>query len=464
MNINQLVFAVIFGCSFLVDHGIAPQGESGLPEAAELVGASSSVPHADAELPRSGVRKLQEIIPTTSQDCSITPTRDHSTGPRRVSPERRSRYESKVTEKHFLKSQKVQRAMVDILVNNPEWLSLSVLEKVEEVAPNIEDELTLREDEQSLESAKLIFKHDRELLSSKAQEQVAPAAWASGKMYYLTLQQIQASVAVEALVKHLPPLKKPLTQQIKNWLCMKPNARTIDDETLHPALLAVVTQRSSRLNDQARTLAAEKGVDISLAFEDFFYKGPDTAKMTKALDLVSNAYPGLIVNPAKQTKIGPLPDRGIKFLAHWPAELTLPATPLLAPRALLTSTITSPWLLTTWIGPVLGAWFLSKGASRYRTIYLVFGIAVPVCASLLVLVLWLEWRKLNSGTPPPPPARARRIALSSDRDPEDHLGGVWYPILYNSHFSSTRLRYEAWEQLDSVGLVLLPAACRLLGR
>ncbi|WAQ88421.1 hypothetical protein PtA15_9A548 [Puccinia triticina] len=379
MNINQLVFAVIFGCSFLVDHGIAPQGESGLPEAAELVGASSSVPHADAELPRSGVRKLQEIIPTTSQDCSITPTRDHSTGPRRVSPERRSRYESKVTEKHFLKSQKVQRAMVDILVNNPEWLSLSVLEKVEEVAPNIEDELTLREDEQSLESAKLIFKHDRELLSSKAQEQVAPAAWASGKMYYLTLQQIQASVAVEALVKHLPPLKKPLTQQIKNWLCMKPNARTIDDETLHPALLAVVTQRSSRLNDQARTLAAEKGVDISLA-------------------------------------------------------------------ALLTSTITSPWLLTTWIGPVLGAWFLSKGASRYRTIYLVFGIAVPVCASLLVLVLWLE------------------IALSSDRDPEDHLGGVWYPILYNSHFSSTRLRYEAWEQLDSVGLVLLPAACRLLGR
>ncbi|OAV97529.1 hypothetical protein PTTG_01301 [Puccinia triticina 1-1 BBBD Race 1] len=140
-------------------------------------------------------------------------------------------------------------------------------------------------------------------------------------------------------------------------------------------------------------------------------------------------------------------------------------TSSLTSRALLTSTITSPWIFTTWIGPVVGSWFLSKGAFGYRTIYLVFGLAVPLCASWLVLVLWMEWRKLNSEAGPP----ARRIALpTSDLDQEDQPGGLWSPpnspntILYNSRSSSTSLWSEAWEQLDSVGLVLLTLGFGLL--
>ncbi|WAQ85965.1 hypothetical protein PtA15_6A595 [Puccinia triticina] len=110
--------------------------------------------------------------------------------------------------------------------------------------------------------------------------------------------------------------------------------------------------------------------------------------------------------------------------------------------ALLTWTITLPWIFTTWIGPVVGSWFLSKGAFGYRTIYLVFGLAVLLCASWLMLVLWMEWRKLKSEARPP----ARRIALpTSDLDQEDQPGGLWSPpnspntILYNSRSSSTSL-------------------------
>ncbi|KAA1093150.1 hypothetical protein PGT21_026735 [Puccinia graminis f. sp. tritici] len=140
-------------------------------------------------------------------------------------------------------------------------------------------------------------------------------------------------------------------------------------------------------------------------------------------------------------------------------------TSSLTSRALLTSTITSPWIFTTWIGPVFGSWFLSKGAYGYRAIYLVFGLAVPLCASWLVLVLWLEWRKLNSEASRP----SRRISLpTSDHDQEDQPGGIWSPpnsphaVLYGSRSSSTSLWSEAWEQLDSVGLVLLTLGFGLL--
>jgi hypothetical protein len=140
-------------------------------------------------------------------------------------------------------------------------------------------------------------------------------------------------------------------------------------------------------------------------------------------------------------------------------------TSSLTSRALLTSTITSPWILTTWIGPVFGSWFLSKGAYGYRAIYLVFGLALPLCASWLVLVLWLEWRKLNSEASRP----SRRISLpTSDHDQEDQPGEIWSPpnsphaVLYSSRSSSTSLWSEALEQLDSVGLVLLTLGFGLL--
>ncbi|EGG02225.1 uncharacterized protein MELLADRAFT_38673, partial [Melampsora larici-populina 98AG31] len=67
------------------------------------------------------------------------------------------------------------------------------------------------------------------------------------------------------------------------------------------------------------------------------------------------------------------------------AQMILVAdTSSLASRALLTSTISSPWIFTTWIGPVIGARFKQMGEFGYRIIYVVFGILVPLCAMLLV--------------------------------------------------------------------------------
>lgn len=141
-------------------------------------------------------------------------------------------------------------------------------------------------------------------------------------------------------------------------------------------------------------------------------------------------------------------------------------TSSLTSRALLTSTITLPWILTTWIGPALGSWFLSKGPFGYRAIYLVFGFAVPLCAGWLALVLWLEWRKLNSEVGPRPPITA---LPTPDHAREDRYQNLWsppnspHPALYNPRSSSTTSPWsETWEQLDSIGLLLLTLGFGLL--
>lgn len=155
-------------------------------------------------------------------------------------------------------------------------------------------------------------------------------------------------------------------------------------------------------------------------------------------------------------------------------------TSSLPSRALLTSTITSPWIFTTWIGPLLGSWFLSKGTPGYRAIYLVFGFAVPLCASSLVLVLWLEWRQLTAEVAGSP----HRIPTSPTSDEQHHHKPIdhhpWIPPdgpssprpmaqvdqlaqrleILKSKSNSPWL--EAWEQLDIFGLVLLTAGFALL--
>lgn len=64
-----------------------------------------------------------------------------------------------------------------------------------------------------------------------------------------------------------------------------------------------------------------------------------------------------------------------------------------------------PWLVTTWIGPPLGAFFQRRGPAGYRAAYAVFGILLPLVAGLLFCTLWLEWRKI------------RRKALEEGRKP-----------------------------------------------
>ncbi|BGP33078.1 hypothetical protein JCM10296v2_004867 [Rhodotorula toruloides] len=86
-------------------------------------------------------------------------------------------------------------------------------------------------------------------------------------------------------------------------------------------------------------------------------------------------------------------------------QIIVADTTTLSNRGLITSTVSLPWLLTTWIGPPLGAFFQRKGPIGYRAAYAVFGILLPLVACLLFCTLYLEWRKI------------RRKALAEGRKP-----------------------------------------------
>ncbi|GAA5993287.1 hypothetical protein JCM10908_001413 [Rhodotorula pacifica] len=86
-------------------------------------------------------------------------------------------------------------------------------------------------------------------------------------------------------------------------------------------------------------------------------------------------------------------------------QIIVADTTTLSNRGLITSTVSVPWLITTWIGPPLGAFFQRQGPAGYRAAYAVFGILLPLVAGLLFCTLWLEWRKI------------RRKALEEGRKP-----------------------------------------------
>ncbi|GAA5835089.1 hypothetical protein JCM11251_000161 [Rhodosporidiobolus azoricus] len=86
-------------------------------------------------------------------------------------------------------------------------------------------------------------------------------------------------------------------------------------------------------------------------------------------------------------------------------QIIIADTTTLANRGLITSTISLPFLLTTWIGPPLGAFFQRQGPAGYRAAYATFGILLPLIALVLFCTLCLEWRKI------------RRKALREGRTP-----------------------------------------------
>ncbi|BGP49152.1 hypothetical protein JCM10450v2_005035 [Rhodotorula kratochvilovae] len=77
-------------------------------------------------------------------------------------------------------------------------------------------------------------------------------------------------------------------------------------------------------------------------------------------------------------------------------QIIVADTTTLANRGLITSTISLPWLLTTWIGPPLGAFFQRQGPAGYRAAYAVFGTLLPLVACVLFFTLCLEWRKIKT--------------------------------------------------------------------
>ncbi|CAH7689388.1 major facilitator superfamily domain-containing protein [Phakopsora pachyrhizi] len=135
-------------------------------------------------------------------------------------------------------------------------------------------------------------------------------------------------------------------------------------------------------------------------------------------------------------------------------------TTSLPSRGLLTSTITSPWLFTTWIGPIIGAKFASMGETGFRTIYLLFGVLVPIFSCWLGLVLSWQWR---------------RVKLDHQRNNRTlvHTPSTSFSFqeLIQESYSNSQLRgrnliknsfKQAWYQLDLIGSFLLAMGCGLI--
>jgi len=83
------------------------------------------------------------------------------------------------------------------------------------------------------------------------------------------------------------------------------------------------------------------------------------------------------------------------ILLHCSSRISNLDTTTLSNRGLITSTVSLPWLLTTWIGPPLGAFFQRRGPIGYRLAYATFGILLPLLATVLFCTLWLEWKKIK---------------------------------------------------------------------
>lgn len=231
-------------------------------------------------------------------------------------------------------------------------------------------------------------------------------------------------------------------------------------------------------NVSARTYIANPVADLSqIAYA--VGKPP----MTKILDVFGRAEGialaaaiysfGFLLTASAQSPLGFIIARGVSALGGQGLQLAQQiivagsslATVSLAPtdnldadtttltnRGLITSTITLPWLVTTWLGPPLGAWFDSHGERGYRSAYATFGILLPVVAAVLVGTLLLEWRKVKLGN-------IRTMVAKAD------LGPIESELL-REEVAKRRVwsnkRGTTWKELDIVGLLALTTGCGLV--
>jgi hypothetical protein len=137
-------------------------------------------------------------------------------------------------------------------------------------------------------------------------------------------------------------------------------------------------------------------------------------------------------------------------------QIIIADTTTLANRGLITSTISLPWLVTTFIGPPLGAWCQSKGEVGYRAIYFVFAIFTPLASLVLVVSLAMEWRMI----------KLKYASQLSDRERGEEVGVRWIDksnpesALVVKSFRASAAR--VWTDLDVVGLCTLTVGCSLV--
>jgi hypothetical protein len=141
----------------------------------------------------------------------------------------------------------------------------------------------------------------------------------------------------------------------------------------------------------------------------------------------------------------------------------------LSSRALLTSTISIPWLITTWIGPPIGAWFVGKALEHpttsiitppsryYRIPYLAFAILIPLGALCWAGIIWNSWKKVTfeqNVIYTESPTASRSESPTARRGSESR-----YLLRDKGGRSvSTGIR-EILNELDVIGLLLLCVGC-----
>ncbi|ORY89658.1 major facilitator superfamily domain-containing protein [Leucosporidium creatinivorum] len=158
-------------------------------------------------------------------------------------------------------------------------------------------------------------------------------------------------------------------------------------------------------------------------------------------------------------------------------QIIVADTTTLSNRGLITSTISLPWLVTTWLGPPIGAWFQRRGEPGYRIAYAAFGILLPVVAGVLFFTLLVQWRKVQASA-----ARAGRTPSTMDighgsarRDWVDKgsraeeqrarrpsfVDQVVLDRARRPRLTAWGKAKEVWRDLDVVGLFALTVGCGL---
>ena len=130
----------------------------------------------------------------------------------------------------------------------------------------------------------------------------------------------------------------------------------------------------------------------------------------------------------------------------------------LASRALVTSTIFLPWLISPWIGPRIGAFLLGFGEQGYRAAYTIFGILVPISCLALLVALWQAYRHVRNLTSQARPV-LEALKDAADTDGSDTIVADdalnWRPR------GMADLATEARNELDLLGIFYLMVGCTL---
>lgn len=147
------------------------------------------------------------------------------------------------------------------------------------------------------------------------------------------------------------------------------------------------------------------------------------------------------------------------------SQVLIADTTTLTNRGLLTSTISLPWLVTTWIGPPLGQFFESRGEKGMRVGYGLFGVLLPLAASVLIGTLMLEWRKVKSLVSSPHSASIKSRSRRSSSNREiigDKFLDLKIELEAGRDRTLGRKMGKLWKELDIVGLITLTLSCGLI--